>query len=273
MMQTVGTPAITGGRAHSATVVLALVIAVLNLVVAGCGNTLPPLPAARALVVSECDGADPDQPVESVVLNWFGGAMPLTAGDSLDALNLSLFLTADGGTLADGEDRFKEDVRLQVTQIFCDSDGPKVHVRQATVPDDVGETTVYLSQAVSRTGQSEIGEGEFDPCNRRHDNAAVVYGEEIRRFAGINTFEDWVLLFANVSAHEIAHTLGYDHIDRRDSAAAERPVFVELMLNGHTLEQLRSPQRLVVPQTLCPRNATLLRRTNGGPVITCSAVE
>ena len=55
--------------------------------------------------------------------------------------------------------------------------------------------------------------------------------------------------FAEFDGHESSQTW---QVDRNEFDAAERATFVELMLDGHTINQLRSTQRLVVAQDVCP---------------------
>jgi hypothetical protein len=116
-----------------------------------------------------------------------------------------------------------------------------------------------------------VGEGEFDVCNRQHDNAAVVFGEQIRRLAGILAFDEWIRVVGNVVAHEIGHTLGFGHVLRDEYEPAERALYVELMLDGHTMGELRRPHRFIVEQTNCDSDASLVLRRIERPRIVCGA--
>lgn len=215
--------------------------------------------AARPVVTSECTGPDgePLPASDLVLLDWDGGVSPLYPKTTIGPLDLSGFPTADGGTLADRADEFKESVREQVTLIYCEFPDANIRVEQKTESYRGPATVVMLGQIVSPAGSAQIGEGEYDPCNRYHDDAAIIYAEQIRRLGGPYTFEQWVMMFANVTAHEIGHTLGYAHIERSEQPA--RSLYVELMLTGHTISELQRQQRYLVPQDSCPKDATAAR--------------
>ncbi len=241
----------------------------------GCGNSFDDT-SGRILFVADCDGiADTATGTtdaitgELVALDWSGGVTPLFPGHDFDPLDLSAFHLADGGSLADDPERFKEQVRRLVTRILCDSPGPKVHVLHAGETEQAGGTTVHFTQDLSPDGGMVIGEGDYDPCNRQHDNVAVIFGEQVRRLAAESTFDGWVRAFANVTAHEIAHTLGFAHVDRQTQWPVERALFVELMLDGHTIDELQREQTFVVDQNYCPDDWYRLRRPDEYTTVTC----
>ncbi len=221
-----------------------------------CGQTVADLFAARAIYVAECADDSAKVVDDLVVLDWGGGLTPLHPDESFEALDLSQFPTAEGGTLADDAELFRERVREQVARIFCESDGPLVQVLHADDSQVYGTSRVFLTQALSPATAKQIGEGEYDPCNDDHDNIAILFGEQIRLLSGVYTFDEWVLVFANVTAHEVAHTLGYGHVSRSTFTAYARSGFVELMLEAHSMDELRREQRFVVDQTHCPSGET-----------------
>ncbi len=221
---------------------------------AGCGFTLGDTAAGQPLFVSECDtqlggGAEVE---DIVVLDWAGGTSPIYPEYEFDGLDLTLFRTGKSGTLADDAELFKEGVRQEIVNIYCGSGELSISVHNEPIAGRLNVTTVLLTQELQPDGGGDIGEGEYDPCNRQHDNAALVFGDRIWELAGTNTVDEWVILFANVCAHEIGHTLGFGHIDRNAQPPAGRPVYVELMLDGHTIDEMLQPQRFVYPQTNCP---------------------
>jgi hypothetical protein len=223
---------------------------------AGCGESIADLFAARAIYVAECGEGDAARVDDLVVLDWRGGVTPLHPDESFDALDLSQFPTSEGTTLAEDAELFHERVREQVARIFCESNGPLVQVLHADDSQFYGTSRVFLTQALSPATAKQIGEGEYDPCNDDHDNIAVIFGEQIRLLSGVYTFDEWVLVFANVTAHEVAHTLGYGHVSRSTLTASLRSPFVELMLESHSMDELRREQRFVVDQTHCPSGET-----------------
>jgi hypothetical protein len=97
-----------------------------------------------------------------------------------------------------------------------------------------------------------VGEGEYDVCDQEPDNTALVFGERLRQMVRSAEWDEWVLTFANVCAHEIGHTLGFEHVPRDGSVVADRPLYIELMLDGHTTQELRREQRFLASRTYCP---------------------
>ena len=190
-----------------------------------------------------------------VILDWTGGRSRIYPDAEFDGADLAAFPTMDGRTLADNADVFREAVRSRVSEILHQLPAAAIRVTNGE-SDDETATTVHLTQELRPGGGLDIGEGEYDPCDRESDNGAIVFGEAIRRRGGVYSFDEWVNVFANVSAHEIGHTLGFAHVVRGHQSDSHRPFVAELMLDGHTMDEMRQTQRFLSMQDTCPGEAT-----------------
>jgi hypothetical protein len=228
------------------------VVPVIGLsLLAGCG-ALGDLSATAARAAAELPGSAD----AAVVLTWSGGESTLYPGRTFEPIDLSLFETNRGTTLADHEATFKELVRLRVEQTLASFASAPLRV----LNDETGglrvETTVCLTQDLSPEGRVEIGRGKYDPCDRHTEDSAVVFGEQIRRLGNGYSLEEWVTLFANVCTHETAHTFGYGHVSRSDRGENARGAYVELMLEAHTMTEMRKPQLMLSGLTACDDHPT-----------------
>lgn len=239
------------------------------LVPCGCGNNLGNTDS-KPLFVSDCAGAA--TATDLVILNWSGGTSKIYPDDEFPGLDFASFDTADGGTLADAPEDFKDAVRREVVHILCELPAISVAVQNEKERLDADATTIYVVHAPSQAGGGQIGEGEFDPCNLQHDNSALVFGDELRDLPGPYSFDDWVLIFANVAAHEIGHTLGFNHVPRSEPSESEHAIYVELMLAGHTVDEMTRPQRFLSDETNCPDDTARSRRIHP-PVFICGLTE
>lgn len=225
----------------------------LGLWLPGCGNA--PGGTADPLFVADCGGAIDETTPNLVSLEWEGGTTPIYPGETFDAIDLDAFPTAGGGTLADRADEFQSAVTSEVKAIYCAFEDQSVAIakRGEILPESA--TVILITQSLSPVGGGQIGEAEYDPCNQIMSNTGLIYGEQIRRLRTEFTFEEWTAIFANTIAHEIGHTLGYGHISRLEQPDPERSLFVELMLDRHTIDELKRPHRFVVKQSDCPGEA------------------
>ncbi|MFQ5413854.1 MAG: hypothetical protein ACE5E6_05290 [Phycisphaerae bacterium] len=225
------------------------------LMLAGCGALLPPFPGAL-LADSMVDGALTTMSLgvdQIIVLDWTGGQAGLYPDRDVAAIDLAAFPVADGTTLAAESDVFQDRVQRRVVEILGDLTEFRLYVTDGEAEDFASAVTVVqVAQELPPDASKEIGRAEYDPCNLQDDNAAVIFGEQILRLSGTYTFDEWVTVFANVCAHEIAHTLGYGHLPRTTYGATDRSAYVELMLDGHTMSEMRREQRFLNPMSHCP---------------------
>lgn len=236
----------------------------------GCGSNLGGT-ASAPLFVADCNGGT--TATDLMILDWSGGTSNIYPDEEFPGLDFASFETADGGTLADSTEAFKEAVRREVVHILCDLPSVSVTVRNEHDRLDADGNIIYIVQAPSQAGVGQIGEGEFDPCNLHHNNTALIFGEELLDLPGPYSLDEWVLIFANVVAHEIGHTLGFNHVPRSESFGSEHVLYVELMLAGHTVDEMIRPQRFLADETNCPDDAVRSRRGIDPSTFTCGAFE
>jgi len=209
-----------------------------------------------------------------IILDWSGGRTRIYSDRFLLGADLSRFSVSEGGALSDREFEFRESVRSRVEDMLSDIPELTFTVRDGQeIPLDQPATIVYLTQESRPDGRSDIGEGEYDPCDEEDENHAIVFGRSILDRGDGYAFEEWVNVFANVSAHEIAHTLGYGHVSREEINPDSRMMFVELMLDAHTMREMRQPQRFVIPQSSCPTEDAHENTSAGTPHLHNDAVE
>ncbi len=233
----------------------------------GCGAWLVRDNGLEPLFVSDCEGFDPAEVGDVVLIDWSGGVSRIYPDWELPGLDFEAFATTDGGTLADDEEAFKEAVRSHVAGLLCDFPVP-VSVRTGEGPSEAPYNVVYVAQVASLESATQIAEAEYDRCNEDHDDEAIVYSREIERLGGPFTFDEWVTLFGNVIAHEIGHVLGFGHVEREDTGEGH-PLYVELMLDTHTLDEMLSSQRFLSDLSNCPAVEAQQRRIATPAVLTC----
>jgi hypothetical protein len=188
-----------------------------------------------------------------ILLHWDGGETFIFPDVEFAPFNAEDYELPDGSTLAHDEASFKNAVRERIRDTLTVSLGRDVRVLDKPTREGAVATIVLVTGDVSPAGGSRIGEAEYDACNATDFDSAVVFGRTIARLAGGREFDfdDWVQVFANVCAHEAAHTLGFGHIPRRGTTFDTGAPYVELMLEGHTMEEMRRPQRVLTPQDPC----------------------
>jgi len=246
----------THGGHHYIRRAMRLGLAMIGLVsTTGCGTVVSTDPAILRPLASKCSRlANADMSETTLIaIEWGGGTTGIYPSEVFDGIDLSTFNLQDGGTLADRSEEFKRSLTDQINQIYCDWPQTNLLVLSASDADQFNiDTRVLITQGKRPDGRMDIGEAEYDPCDAQHDNDAVIFGERIRQLAGSYTFDEWVNVFANVTAHEIGHTLGYAHIDRDNRPDGPDAPYIELMLDRHTMKEMRREQRFVASQSNCP---------------------
>jgi hypothetical protein len=249
-----------------------LVVIGLTSLSAGCGSVLSAVPEASAapLVSGGALVTPANKERVRVALDWRGGSSTIYPDRRFDPIDLAGFHLDDGSTLADHADEFKTRVHDEMAVILASVDlFADVEVVDATDARAGAETTILLTQSLSPTGRTEIGRGNFDPCNEYESDEALIFGEQIRRLGEGYTLDEWVTLFANVCAHEASHTFGFGHVSRDQIDPEARALYVELMLDGHTVAEMRRTQRMIHGQTNCPVSDTTAAATHSATVIRC----
>ena len=168
----------------------------------GCGMPLSDPLIVQTRMVAECEDTETQGDVapDLVILDWTGGTNAIYPKFDFEALDLASFETADGATLADDPELFRELVRLEVTRIFCEWPEVAIVVREGEGYEWNADTVVYVTQNSPPLGGGDIGEAEYAPCNEQRDNAAIIFGERIRQLGDKYTVDEWVTPSSTVRA-------------------------------------------------------------------------
>lgn len=226
----------------------------------GCGATQS--------LITDSLGSDQQRPLATshkaiILLNWGGGTCDLYPREYFQPIDLAQFPTADGKTLADYADVLKSELRRRLELMLNSFDLLDVQVVSDTVSWGDVETTVHLTQGMSPEGVKEIGRAKYDPCNGHAGDDAVIFGRQILELGGAYSLEEWITLFTNVCAHETAHTFGFGHVmrDEQQEPTTGRSLFVELMLDRHTMSEMRRPQRMLADLANCDQPEPMVAET------------
>lgn len=188
-----------------------------------------------------------------VVLDWTGGTSrhsmsEVLAGFDFDALNVTDFDTAAGMDA----DALRKVVLAKVESMLCALEPMDVAVIEGESDDHPEATIVHVSGDEPAGGGKQIGQSDYDPCNRYNDDAAIIWaGAMASRIDGA-TFDQWATALANAITHEIGHTLGFFHPSEAD-LARELPnnAAAEVMRKSTSITELLSEQAFLVEQDTC----------------------
>ncbi|UCG15243.1 MAG: hypothetical protein JSV19_08085 [Phycisphaerales bacterium] len=232
--------------------------------VIGCGSVPPDAAstsdpvyrADRSLPPAACDWAPATDAEAStlIVLDWDETESPLDPDARLSGLHpADLPVYDDDLSSKESARAFKEAVRMRIETILCDLDPVDMRVIHGRAVDFPDATCVHLTIDLPPSGGDQAGQADYDACNRRNDDVAIVWGGRIAEVAGDGWLRDeWVNMLANVATHEIGHTLGFAHPDELglmiDADDADRAI----MLSSHTMSSLAGRQAFLIAQTTCP---------------------
>jgi len=238
------------GRAIVAAMAAALLAA--GALLAGCGATEDA--AARLTGPSACEAAPEPQDANTlVVLVWEGGQSRQTGDRRLAAFDVHSLRFSDD-SLNDGElsERFQAAVLSRVQVILCDLEPQDVTV--VTSPGEMisGATLVHLVGDSPAEEARHIGQSSFDPCNAHGDDSAVIWGGALASRMPPLTFDQWVNVVANTTAHEIGHTLGFTHPDEATVARMLPQPSAEIMRANVKPSELAGEQYFLLEQHTCP---------------------
>jgi hypothetical protein len=191
-----------------------------------------------------------------IVLDWDGGPSPLDARATLSPLNPADLPIYDAIRSDADAETFKEAVRVQIETILCDLDPVDMRVITGRASDYPAATHVHFTLDRAPSGGRQAGQADYDPCNLYVDDTVLIWGGRIADVAGPTWLRrEWVNILANVTTHEIGHTLGFAHPDdigiTVDGDIARRAI----MMSSHTVTSLSQPQAFLIPQTTCPATA------------------
>jgi len=113
-------------------------------------------------------------------------------------------------------------------------------------------TIVHICGDEPFAGGKHIGQADFDPCNEHADDSVVIWGGALATRIGGATFGEWVNAFANTTAHEIGHTLGFAHPNEETLASLLPVPGAEVMRSKVTVSQLLGEQNFLLEQETCP---------------------
>ena len=185
-----------------------------------------------------------------VVIDWDAGASVMRDGDWMTPVDLGAFHLPDGWTLAD-EPNFQVLVEGRIQTIFDDLEPADIRVVTADANEYPEATVVLMTFEADPDDPQRVGQAYYDPCDTEPADEAIVWGLAMLELGDGHRLDEWVNLFANVAAHEVAHTLGFAHPEAIDHLGF-RPHPSALMLGSHTLSALLQEQSFQIPQQTCP---------------------
>ncbi|MCB9851378.1 MAG: hypothetical protein H6817_11815 [Phycisphaerales bacterium] len=224
--------------------------------IAGCGtgNPFDLDAAARLNDPSACpDAPTPANAGTLVVLDWAGGTSRQTGERDLAGFDLSQVSFSDGTQVNDDTlAAFQSAVLARVQTILCDLDPLDVAVIAGKAADFPDATIVHLTADEPATQSKHIGQSDFDPCNAHEDDEAIIWGGALATYMPPMSFEQWVNVVANTTAHEIGHTLGFTHPSEETVARLLPIPSEEIMRATVKPSELSGEQRFLIEQNTCP---------------------
>jgi hypothetical protein len=223
--------------------------------ISGCG--LDPWSgegAARLTGENACPRAPrPADAGTLVVLDWDGGISTQTGDRALAAFDVgALRFSDDSSGDANLAARFRDAVQARVQVILCDLEPADVAVIAGDADDHPGATAVHITGDAPANGGKHIGQSDFDPCNARAVDAAVIWGGALAARIPPGDFDAWVNVVANTTAHEIGHTLGFAHPTEQSVGRLVPLPTAEIMRANVKPSELQAEQSFLIEQNTCP---------------------
>ena len=197
------------------------IIVLLFLFLWGCENQPKPTPKPKPTPNSNCVYDQSNRTI--VVIDWTGRSSNPDYEDffpklkSRPGINFSLYQNYSNGGMSIQDsvniDSFKESVRSRIVEIYKNITPYDMIFITGEAEEYPYATTLYMLQTIYEDVGVAVGVANIDHGNLRtaEDAAFVLADNMLVANSKRPTLENWINYFANIGAHEIGHTLGWDH--------------------------------------------------------------
>lgn len=216
------------------------------------GSPTPPIgsePAAFA-----CDRAPSVSDAETlIVLDFTGGDSRHAPNQMLSGFDFDALSIADPDAAAGMDaDAFRRAVLGKVQSMLCALDPMNVAVIDGRAEDHPDSTVIHITGDQPGGGGKQIGQSDYDPCNRFGDDEAIIWAGAMARRIDSATYDQWTTAVANAITHEIGHTLGFFHPSEAELARILPGAgATEVMRKATSITELLSEQAFLIEQDTC----------------------